>query len=80
MDGETDWKLRVAVPPCQRLPCDAVSHCLVSAAEETFHIYMYSLTSLQWPPSGKNFRLMQRGGHYAGTYKLFSKCCLGMAV
>ena len=26
MDGETDWKLRVTVAPCQRLPCDAVSH------------------------------------------------------
>lgn len=22
MDGETDWKLRLTVPPCQRLPCD----------------------------------------------------------
>lgn len=26
MDGETDWKLRLTVAPCQRLPCDAVSH------------------------------------------------------
>lgn len=25
MDGETDWKLRLTVPPCQRLPCDDVS-------------------------------------------------------
>lgn len=25
MDGETDWKLRLTVAPCQRLPCDAVS-------------------------------------------------------
>lgn len=25
MDGETDWKLRLTVEPCQRLPCDAVS-------------------------------------------------------
>ncbi|XP_022779595.1 probable phospholipid-transporting ATPase IIB, partial [Stylophora pistillata] len=23
MDGETDWKLRLTVGPCQRLPCDA---------------------------------------------------------
>ncbi|KAL9974886.1 hypothetical protein ACROYT_G011986 [Oculina patagonica] len=23
MDGETDWKLRLTVAPCQRLPCDA---------------------------------------------------------
>jgi len=25
MDGETDWKLRLTVAACQRLPCDAVS-------------------------------------------------------
>ena len=25
LDGETDWKLRVAVPLCQRLPSDQVS-------------------------------------------------------
>lgn len=24
LDGETDWKLRVAVPLCQRLPSDQV--------------------------------------------------------
>ena len=29
MDGETDWKLRLTVPPCQRLPCDDVSEIWV---------------------------------------------------
>ena len=29
MDGETDWKLRLTVPPCQRLPCDDVSEMWV---------------------------------------------------